>query len=70
MSGFLSVDELRTLTGSPQKSRQVKWLRARRIRHYVNPAGHPVVAWAWLDASAEVVPLRQRPNLEAIKGGA
>lgn len=65
---FLTDDELRTLTGSPQKGRQAEWLRAHRIRHYVNLEGRPVVARAWLEIGSEVVPMPQRPNLAAIAG--
>jgi uncharacterized protein DUF4224 len=49
MSAFISPADLARLTGSPRKSRQVAWLKARRIRHFVNAQGHPVVRREWLD---------------------
>jgi hypothetical protein len=66
VSGFLEREDVEHLTGTPRKSAQVDWLRGRRIRHYVNRRGEPVVAWAWLDGVAEVKALRRRPNLEAV----
>lgn len=66
---FLTPDELAQLTGSPRKSVQVEYLRSRRIRHYVNRRGEAVVAWAWLGVGADVVKLRKRPNLEAVRTG-
>jgi hypothetical protein len=66
MSAFLEPAELERLTGSAQKSLQVEWLRSRRIRHYVNRRGEPVVAWRWLDGTAEVAALRKRPNFGSL----
>jgi hypothetical protein len=71
MSAFLTVAEVETLTGYRRPSAQVRFLKARRIRHVVNAAGHPVIARSWIDAQdADVSPLRQRPNLRAIPGAA
>ena len=67
---FLTPDELRELTGYRRPSSQIRWLRARRVRHYVNGAGHPVVARAWLIGNTDAVPLPQRPNLAVLKGAA
>lgn len=64
---FLTDDELHRLTGLKRRKAQVAWLRSRRIRHYVNALGFAVVARAWLDATASVVPLRARPNLSVIR---
>jgi hypothetical protein len=47
-SVFLTVPELRQLTGRARPKAQVAWLREHRVRHYVNAAGQPVVAWAWI----------------------
>lgn len=66
---FLTPDDLVTLTGYRRPSAQIRWLRARRIRHYVNAASHPVVAHAWLNGSGEVVAMPKRPNLAAVSGG-
>ena len=63
---FLSDADLQTLTGRTRRKAQIAWLRARRVKHYVNALGYPVVAWAWLDAGGEVVTLRSRPNLSAL----
>jgi len=67
---FLTPAELEQLTGYRRPAAQIGWLRSRGIRHYVNGAGHPVVARAWLDAERNVVPLPVRPDLRAIRGGA
>lgn len=67
---FLTHDELEQLTGYRRPGAQIRWLRSRSIRHYVNGAGHPVVARAWLDTDRDVVPIPVRPNLRAIQGGA
>lgn len=40
---FLSDAELRQLTGRPQKSRQIEWLRQNGIPFRINATGHPVV---------------------------
>lgn len=39
----LSRDEVRDLTGTPIKARQVKFLRANGIRHYLDAYGRPKV---------------------------
>jgi hypothetical protein len=67
---FLTADELEQLTGYRRPGAQIRWLRSRAIRHYVNGAGHPVVARAWLDSDHDLVPIPVRPNLRAIQGGA
>lgn len=68
---FLTADELVTLTGLRRPSAQIRWLRARRIRHYVNAVGHPVIVRAWLvGEQTEIVPIPQRPNLRAVARGA
>lgn len=67
---FLTPDELVTLTGFRRSGAQARWLRSRGIRHFVNGAGHPVVARAWLDADRSAIPLPVRPNLSAVQGGA
>lgn len=67
---FLTADELATLTGYRRPGAQIRWLRSRAIKHYVNGVGHPVVARAWLDVDRDAIPLPVRPNLRAIQGGA
>lgn len=68
---FLTPEDLITLTGLRRPSAQAKWLRAHRVRHFVNAAGHVVLARAWLiGETAEVVTMPQRPDLRAIPGRA
>ena len=68
---FLTADELVALTGLRRPSAQIRWLRARHIRHYVNAVGHPVIVRAWLvGEQTETVPIPQRPNLRAVARGA
>ena len=57
---FLTPDELVTLTGFRRPSRQIEWLRARRIRHYVNGVGHPIVAKATIIGTSEPAAPRLR----------
>lgn len=64
---FLTADELVALTGLRRPSAQIRWLRSRRIRHFVNAVGYPVIVRAWLVGDqSEAVPLPQRPNLRAV----
>lgn len=68
---FLTTDELVTLTGLVRPSSQARWLRAHRVRHFVNAAGRVVVARAWLVGNDDaVVVLPERPNLRAVSGKA
>lgn len=46
MSELLEPSELRKLTGRPQKSKQIDWLRKEGIPFRVNATGHPVVTWS------------------------
>lgn len=46
MSLCLSRDEIHELTRSPQKARQLSFLRANGIRHYLDAYGWPVVTRA------------------------
>jgi hypothetical protein len=67
---FLTDSELEDFTGYRRPTKQAEWLKARRIRHYVNGAGRVVVARAWLELgdAAKVVTMPQRPNLAAVGG--
>lgn len=67
---FLTPDELHELTGLRRPSAQIRWIKARQIRHYVNAVGHPVIARDWLIQREAPRPERARPNLRAINGGA
>lgn len=46
MSELLEPSELRKLTGRPQKSKQIEWLRKEGIPFRVSATGHPVVTWS------------------------
>lgn len=46
---FLTADELVTLTGYRQASKQCAHLKAQRIPYHTNRAGHPKVARAVLE---------------------
>jgi hypothetical protein len=65
---FLTADELARLTGYRRPSAQIRWLKARRVRHFVNAAGLPVVARAWLGVGGEIVTMPPRVNLAALPG--
>lgn len=40
---FLTPEQLRDLTGFKQKSKQIRWLKRRRIRVFIRSDGTPVV---------------------------
>lgn len=67
---FLTPAELERLTGYRRPSAQIRWLRSRQIRHWINGVGHPVVASAWIIGEQGAIPMPQRPNLSAVKGAA
>jgi hypothetical protein len=46
MSELLTDFELKKLTGRPQKSRQIEWLKKEGIPFRVSATGHPVVTWS------------------------
>lgn len=47
----LSRDELRALTRTPMRARQVAFLRKNGIRHYVDGHGWPVVLRATVEGT-------------------
>ena len=63
---FLTPTELVELTGYRRRSKQIEWLRSRRLRFWINGLGHPVVSRAML-LGENVVSLPQGPNLSALK---
>lgn len=66
---FLTVSDLRTLTGYVRCSAQVRWLRRHGYRFTVNALGTPVVAVA--EFNRRMVGGRsaqQEPNFEAMNG--
>lgn len=50
---FLDDADLVRLTGRPQKSRQIEWLRQNGIPFRVNATGHPVVTKAAIEGRQE-----------------
>lgn len=48
----LSKDEVRQLSRTPQKARQLEFLRRNGIRHYVDAYGWPVVLRSAVGASS------------------
>lgn len=56
MDPFLTRDEVTKLTGSPQKSKQVEWLRKERIAFRVSITGHPSVLWSAIDSTRRADP--------------
>lgn len=53
MSIFLDSDDVATLTGEKQKTRQVAALRTMGIAFFVNPSGRPVVTKAALEGNIQ-----------------
>jgi hypothetical protein len=49
----LSRDEIAELTRTPQRRRQVAFLRANGIRHYVDAYGWPVVTRAAVEGAPD-----------------
>lgn len=49
---FLTAAELVTLTGLRRPSAQIRWLRSRQVRHFVNAKNRPVVLRSWNDPPA------------------
>lgn len=45
MSGLLTKDELRELTGYVLPSYQIAWLKSHGYVFEVNSRGHPVLTW-------------------------
>lgn len=52
-SPYLSRDEIRDLTRTPQRKRQAKFLRDNGIRHYLDAYGWPVVLWSEIEGTPE-----------------
>lgn len=49
----LSRDEIRDLTRTPQRARQIRFLQQNGIKHYVDAHGWPVVLRSAVGANAE-----------------
>lgn len=50
MSPYIFTDELRSICGRSRKSKQIEWLRSKRIKFTTNAYGQPVVLRAHLEA--------------------
>lgn len=62
----LSRDEVRELTRTPIRARQVKFLVANGVRHYLDGHGWPVVLRSTLEPEApKVAPAVWKPNKAA-----
>lgn len=57
-STFLDCNEIKELTGRPQKSRQIAALRRMCIPFFVNDVGKPVVARTAVEGKKETAPAR------------
>lgn len=54
----LTRDEIKALTRSPQKARQLSFLRQNGIRHYIDGNGWPVVLRAAVGAVEHTPPAK------------
>lgn len=52
----LSRDEMRELTGTPIRKRQIRFLVRNGIRHYIDLNGRPVVMRATVEGTDEPTP--------------
>lgn len=65
---FLTVAEIRELTGRARPKAQVAALKRMRIKHKVNELGRPIVTWGWVEQwyDGKDVP-QTEPNFEALR---
>ena len=66
---FLTPDELRELTGSTWRSRQIEWMMDNRWTYVLTRDGRPVILRAYAEKKLgmkETKALRWKPNLSAI----
>lgn len=47
---YVLHDELRVICGRSRKSKQIEWLKSKRIKHTTNAYGQPVVLRTHLEA--------------------
>jgi hypothetical protein len=73
MNLFLTVDELRELTGLTRASAQIRWLRENRWAFAVRADGRPVVSAAeaskHLETAAGRKPASAEPDFAAARRG-
>lgn len=67
-SPYIHHNELREICGRTRKSKQIEWLKSKRIRHTTNAYGQPVVLRAHLEAvlSEPRTKAPAAPNWEAL----
>lgn len=65
---YVMHDELRLICGRTKKSKQIEWLKSRRIKHTTNAYGQPVVLRAHLESvlGNEKVSTGAGPNWEGM----
>lgn len=51
---FVNTADLRELTGFAKCSKQIEWLKANAVPHFVNGRGRPKVARAFIEGRKEV----------------
>lgn len=61
----LSREEVRELTGTPQRRRQLEFLRRNGIRHYVDTHGWPVVLRSAIEPTPDRAATEWTPNKAA-----
>lgn len=64
---FLSREDIRAMTRTPIRARQVAFFARNGIRHYVDEHGWPVVTWAAVEGQREQAqtPAVWKPNKAA-----
>lgn len=63
---FLTVDQVRELTGLAQWAAQIRWLRRNGIQHYVRADGRPVVPVSSVSRT-ETQAARVEPDFAALR---
>ncbi|MEO1324648.1 MAG: DUF4224 domain-containing protein [Pseudomonadota bacterium] len=70
MSAFLSKQDLRDLTGSPQVTKQTAWLAENEYKFDIGLDGQPKVLWVQIEERQLKRPksANSEPNYGAING--
>lgn len=67
---ILTENELKSLTGYRNASKQISWLENNNISHYVNGAQKPIVLRSTLTGAQNsinsVTVINEKPNFEAL----
>ena len=67
---FLTDDQLVVLTGKKLRSKQIAFLRKKKIPHMVSDAGFPVVASREMErrlVKDQKIRIKDRPRLELVR---